>query len=72
MGMSGRGRMSKGSGVGDDWMWIGGGEWRGRKGSGCYQGVRGVWTLGRTRDDVRGEDAVLERACADGAAMGEV
>lgn len=44
--MSGRGRMSRGSGVGDDWMWIGGGGWRGRKGSGRYPGVRGVWTLG--------------------------
>lgn len=26
--------------MGDDWMWIGGGEWRGRKGSGRYPGVR--------------------------------
>lgn len=35
--------------------------------------VRGVWTLERARDDVRGEDAVFERACGDGAAvMGEV
>lgn len=54
-------------------MRIGGGEWRGRRGSGRYPGVRGVWTLERARDDVRGEDAVFERACADGAAvMGEV
>lgn len=71
--MSGRGRMSRGSGGGDDWMWIGGGEWRGRKGSGRYPRVRGVWTLERTRDDVRGEEAVFGSACADGAAvMGEV
>lgn len=70
--MSGRGRMSRGSGVGDDWMWIEGGEWRGRKGSGRYPGVR-VLDCGDIRDDVRGEDAVLERSCADGAAiMGEV
>lgn len=35
-------------------------------------GVCGLWRE-RTRDDVRGEDAVFERACADGAAvMGEV
>lgn len=43
--MSGRGRMSRGSRGGDDWMRIGGGEWRGRRGSGRYPGVRvfGHW-----------------------------
>lgn len=40
--MSGIGRMSRGLGGGDDWMWIEGGEWRVGRGSGRYAGIRGV------------------------------